>query len=333
MAEELNKNERALAGTLLILFTILPAFFIIAFWPNRMPDPQHPQQTSYHFKFFHVKLITDSTGTNVATIKNAASISSDSAVIPKPDGQLTAEDSTAKKTAAFLAANDKTKGEITAKLTADTSCIIDINIILLLLVAIAGFLGNMIHVATSITTFIGAEQFKRSWILWYYVKPFSATALALILYFVFRAGFLTMNNDPSSINLYGVMTLSVLAGLFTDKATQKLKEIFEVVFRSKEERPDKLEPTPKVKKVSPGIISAGIENVLTLSGENLDLKFNATINDEPVTVSGKTKETATITYKIPATQQGKTEFILLVSDDKDHTLLREVLKLNTVEPA
>jgi hypothetical protein len=120
---------------------------------------------------------------------------------------------------------------------------IQFNTLMLLLVATAGFLGNMIHIASSFTTFIGSNQFKRSWILWYCVKPFTASALALVIYFAFRAGFLNSNDPGNTLNIYGIMTVSALSGLFTDTATQKMKEVFEVIFKPKETRPDSLEDT------------------------------------------------------------------------------------------
>lgn len=119
--------------------------------------------------------------------------------------------------------------------------LIHLNTILLLLVATAGFLGNMIYIATSFTTFVGAGKFKKSWLLWYCVKPFTAAALAIGMYFVFRGGFLNMSDDSTNINLYGVMTLSVLTGLFTDRATLKLKEVFDVLLKPAQDRPNKLE--------------------------------------------------------------------------------------------
>jgi hypothetical protein len=110
----------------------------------------------------------------------------------------------------------------------------------------------MIYIATSFTTFVGAGKFKKSWILWYCVKPFTAAALALGMYFVFRGGFLNMSDDSTNINLYGVMTLSILTGLFTDRATLKLKEVFDVLLKPSEERPNKLEKNAPANKDNAG---------------------------------------------------------------------------------
>ncbi|MGX5817381.1 hypothetical protein ACWKWU_04245 [Chitinophaga lutea] len=145
-----------------------------------------------------------------------------------------------------------------------------LNTLLLILVASGGFLGNMLHIATSFTTFIGAGQFRKSWALWYWVKPFTAAGLALTLYFVFRGGFLNMNDTSVNINLYGVMTISILAGLFTDRATLKLKEVFEVLLRPKEDRPGALQVvTPNIREVKAGPLTAGKPAHITILGDHL----------------------------------------------------------------
>lgn len=108
----------------------------------------------------------------------------------------------------------------------EESGLIHLNTILLILVAAGGFMGNLIFMGSSLTTHVGARNFSKSWILWYCVNPFTAAALALGIYFVFRGGFLNMSDDSSNINLYGVMTLSVLAGLFTKQTTDKLQGVF-----------------------------------------------------------------------------------------------------------
>ena len=67
--------------------------------------------------------------------------------------------------------------------------------------------------------------------------------------------------------------VSVLTGLFTDKATSKLSEIFEVVFGLKngDKRTDKLTSTiAKILFVTPDKLLAGVSNTIIVKGENLD---------------------------------------------------------------
>jgi len=183
---------KIVAGILLVLFTVASIYFIIAYWPDKLPDPKGNIAPLYRHQLFHITL---------------AGI---------PDSQ-----------------------QNTA-----TGALIHINTVLLILVALGGFAGNMIHIATSFVTFIGDKKFERSWILWYCVKPFTAAALALGFYFVFRGGFLNTSAEAPNINLYGVMTIAILTGLFTDTATLKMKEVFEVLFKPKDEREGKRDEVP-----------------------------------------------------------------------------------------
>ena len=182
---------KIVAGILLVSFTVASIIFIIAYWPDKLPDPKGNVAPLYRHQLFHITLAGIPESTNTAA------------------GPL-----------------------------------IHINTLLLILVALGGFAGNMIHIATSFVTFIGDKKFERSWILWYCVKPFTAAALALGFYFVLRGGFLNTSAEAPNINLYGVMTIAILTGLFTDTATLKMKEVFEVLFKPKDEREGKRDEVP-----------------------------------------------------------------------------------------
>src|SRR5881392_3391395 len=95
---ELGNLGKIMGGILLILFTLIPIFFMIALWPDEMPVKGGPQKYINHL--FRMKL--DGSGT------------------------------------------------------------LHINTIMFILVALAGFTGNMIHIATSFTNYVGAEKFKRT---------------------------------------------------------------------------------------------------------------------------------------------------------------------------
>jgi hypothetical protein len=190
-----------------------------------------------------------------------------------------------------------------------------INTLLLILVAVAGFLGNMIHIGTSFTTYVGAGKFRKSWILWYCSKPFTAAALAVAMYFVFRGGFLNMSDSSANINLYGLMTLSILTGLFTDRATMKLKEVFEVLLRPKEERPDALDNKGiKITGVEAEPLEVGIPASIELTGEKMDTgKVDISIEDQPITEMERKPDYISFTYTLPATD--KTAVSLVVKTD------------------
>lgn len=321
---EMSNAGRWLAGILLILFTIFPIWLIMAYWPDRIPDTKEKIKPLYIDELYHIRLacIPDSVCCADTIILRSRTIDSltktviDTAIVTAGDSANPPADAGISNSKIILKQRYYTKEDL-----------IDLNTLLLILIAAAGFLGNMIHIATSLTTFIGNEQFKRSWILWYCVKPFTGSALALGLYFVFRGGFLNYSADAGSINLYGILTISLLAGLFTDKATLKLAEIFEVIFsvKSGDKRTDKLgNMVAKILSVTPDKLQAApLENIITIKGENLDkTKLIFKINDELIAADRITITPATITIKyiISTTQAAKTEFTLKVVDDKNTEL-------------
>lgn len=112
---------------------------------------------------------------------------------------------------------------------------------LLLLVLFAGALGSLIHALQSLVDFSGNLALKASWTWWYVSRPFIGMALALVFYAALRGGMLA--GTPAAVkdvNPYGVFTIAALAGMFSDKATQKLADIFDVLFKAEDNRKDPL---------------------------------------------------------------------------------------------
>ena len=345
---EITLTGKIVAGILLILFTILPIWLIMAYWPDRIPGPKDEVKPLYLNKLYHVRLvcIPEKACERDTIFLDTAHKAYTKINVTKPITGGAGTDSP--KAASDSAQTDTTKVSDTTKPSTDIpqqtlknyylrNELIDLSTIILILVAAAGFLGNMIHITTSFTTFVGAGKFKKSWLLWYFVKPFTASALALGLYFVFRGGFLNYSADPSSVNLYGILTISILAGLFTDRATLKLGEVFDVVFSIKKDlknddlRPDKLNATvAKIISVAPDTLVKVQENIITIKGENLDKqKFGFKINDESVPTD-KIQITATvitIKYTIPASQVNSTEFKLQVFDEKNKEVAKKVFNV------
>ncbi len=112
----------------------------------------------------------------------------------------------------------------------------------LLIVAVTGALGSYIHLATSFADYLGNRQFYKSWGWWYLLRPFIGTALALLFYFAIRGGLLTANASAKDVSPYGLAAVAGLAGLFSKQAADKLKEVFEALF--------KVEHPPRADKLS-----------------------------------------------------------------------------------
>lgn len=112
---------------------------------------------------------------------------------------------------------------------------------LLVVIAAVGALGGLLHAINSFTTYIGNGKFVGSWVPWYVARPVVGALLAVIFYAVVRGGLLTSSGaTPQTVNVYGLLALAGLVGLFSDRATQKLKEIFEAAFVTSDVRAHKL---------------------------------------------------------------------------------------------
>lgn len=112
---------------------------------------------------------------------------------------------------------------------------------ILLLVMLAGALGSFIHIAISFSEFVGNGRFSASWIYWYMLKPLTSTALAAIFYLVLRGGLMSANGGEA-VNLYGVVAMSGMVGLFSKQATTKLAEVFDTLFHAKPRSTDTGKP-------------------------------------------------------------------------------------------
>ncbi|HMD99870.1 MAG TPA: hypothetical protein VKM93_21395 [Terriglobia bacterium] len=101
----------------------------------------------------------------------------------------------------------------------------------LALVALVGALGSYIHLATSFADYLGNRQFMKSWTWWYVLRPFIGSALAVAVYFAARGG-LVSGAAPADLSLYGVSAIAGLTGMFSKQATDKLREVFETLFKT-----------------------------------------------------------------------------------------------------
>jgi hypothetical protein len=116
---------------------------------------------------------------------------------------------------------------------------------LLLIVIIAGALGSFVHGATSLTTYLGNRMLVRSWSWWYWLRPLIGIGIALVFYFVVRGGFLllvTSGTTHSDVSPFGIAAIAGLSGMFSKQATDKLREVFDSLFKSSgdNQRGDKL---------------------------------------------------------------------------------------------
>lgn len=310
------------AGLLLIFFTAAAIYMIMAYWPNKMPPIKDGDDGAWYSRqCFNVTLIEKPDSLQQQDKTLHAGIEALKKQLPNKDSLKTKADSLL-----FTKLTDSLKRmqsakEASNKIEPGASEVkrIHLNTILLILVALMGFLGNMVHIASSFTSYVGNGTFLRNWVLWYFVKPFTAAGLAIIVYFIIRAGFLSYGAGAGGISLYGIMALSALAGLFTDSATLKLKEVFEVIFKPRDDRSGKLQGDAlSVATVSPDPLIAGTENTMMVTGKNLNLAgLKITVDGNPVTPVASTGEKLEIKYSPAA---GATKAVLVFSDKSGNTL-------------
>lgn len=117
---------------------------------------------------------------------------------------------------------------------------------LMLLVLCIGALGSFVHSATSFTSYVGNRRLQHSWAAWYALRPLIGAALALICHFALRGGLLAGTTTAQQVSVFGAAAVAGLTGMFSKQAADKLREVFDTLFRTAsgqgdDARSDKLE--------------------------------------------------------------------------------------------
>jgi hypothetical protein len=102
-------------------------------------------------------------------------------------------------------------------------------VVLIAMVMMAGALGAIVGVTRRFLYFAAREELTRRDEWSYLMRPLQGAALALIVYFTLRGGYLGQD-QRAPINPYGVAALSALVGLFTRHAVSKLTDVFDTLF-------------------------------------------------------------------------------------------------------
>jgi hypothetical protein len=128
---------------------------------------------------------------------------------------------------------------------------------LLLLSMLAGALGSFVHALKSFGDFVGNRTLTASWFWWYITRPYLGASLAVIFYAVLRGGLMAGTQaDAKTVNQFGVIAMSALVGMFADKASDKLAEIFDTLFTGADKRSGKL-AAPIISGFDPETITHG----------------------------------------------------------------------------
>lgn len=101
---------------------------------------------------------------------------------------------------------------------------------LLLIVALSGALGSIVHTLRSFYWYVGNRDLKYSWLPMYFERPFVAATLAIIVYLVIRGGFFSPAATVEETSPFSFAALAALVGMFSGQAALKLKDIAETLF-------------------------------------------------------------------------------------------------------
>ena len=171
---------------------------------------------------------------------------------------------------------------------------------LLTIALLAGVLGSGMHSMQSFAAYVGDHKLGASWIWWYILRAPTGAILGLFVYVALRGGFLTIGSG-TNINPYGVFAAAGLAGWFSKRATDKLAEVFDVLFRTAQpaEYTGKLvaAPKPAIERVEPATLTAAEGGELTIVGRDFIPGAAVTLGGERLEVSRKDASTLTATLR------------------------------------
>jgi hypothetical protein len=153
----------------------------------------------------------------------------------------------------------------------------------------AGALGSLIHTITSFADYVGNRTLSRSWIWWLVLRAPVGVALALSFYLVLRGGLIVPslpNRSAASDTtfLLNPSAISALAGMFSKQATDKLREIFDTLFRTREpvDRADPLaRTTPVISSIVPAKLAIGGSLTVNILGLDFQRDCTASIDGKP----------------------------------------------------
>lgn len=110
-----------------------------------------------------------------------------------------------------------------------------------LVIALAGALGGLIHTLRSFTWYAGNRNLRVSWVPFNLMLPVVGAAAGTVFYLVLRAGLFTPSTQVNNASPFGFAAVSVLAGLFSEQALEKLRQVASNVFAERPTGADHIE--------------------------------------------------------------------------------------------
>ena len=101
---------------------------------------------------------------------------------------------------------------------------------LILIMAIMGALGGFAYSVNLFAYYIGVKEFDTSYSCWYVLRPLIGSILAVIFCFAFRGVFFSFSGTAQNLDIFGMATVSGMAGIFSQEILKKGGEIFRQIF-------------------------------------------------------------------------------------------------------
>jgi hypothetical protein len=177
---------------------------------------------------------------------------------------------------------------------------------LFITVVAAGALGSLIHSLTSFADYVGNRELTQSWVWYLILRVPIGIALALIFCVALRGGLIaptlpdeyTSTHPLTILNPYGFAAIGAMAGMFSRQATDKLREIFDTLFKTSKpvDRANPLNPAaPSISSTDPATLTVGGPTELTINGQNFNKGCAALVNGETRQVNWQSDTRLTIT--------------------------------------
>ena len=147
---------------------------------------------------------------------------------------------------------------------------------LLVVVALAGALGALMHSTRSLAWYVGHKELVWRWIPYYLVTIVIGAGLASIFYLVLRGGILGDRATTADTNPYGFAAIAALVGLFTEQALAMLRGVAHQVFAAAPRGANAVQPGTNPLSAAAGRLAARTGGAANVTADSATLEGSAT---------------------------------------------------------
>jgi hypothetical protein len=99
-----------------------------------------------------------------------------------------------------------------------------------LVVALGGALGGFVHTLRSLSWYVGNRRLRWSWLPFNLTLPVVGALAGTVFYVVLRAGLFSSSTSVDAASPFGFTAVALLAGLFSEQAMEKLRQLAAEIF-------------------------------------------------------------------------------------------------------